>query len=70
MVTPAGPKYVPDRGDAIWLEFNPRAAHEQAGRRPALVLSPRAYNERVGLALVCHITNQAKGYPVEVEIPA
>lgn len=66
----AGSRYVPDRGDAVWLEFNPQAGHEQAGRRPALVLSPRAYNERVGLALVCPITNQAKGYPFEVEIPA
>lgn len=66
----AGGKYVPDRGDAIWLELTPQAGHEQSGRRPALVLSPRAYNERVGLALVCPITNQAKGYPFEVEIPA
>ena len=63
-------EYVPDRGDAIWLEFNPQSGREQAGSRPALVLSPRAYNQRVGLALVCPITNQAKGYPFEVEIPA
>lgn len=61
--------FVPDRGDAIWLELTPQAGHEQADRRPALVLSPRAYNGRVGLALVCPITNQAKGYPFEVEIP-
>lgn len=61
--------YTPDRGDAVWLEFTPQAGHEQAGRRPALVLSPRAYNERAGLALVCPITNQAKGYPFEVAIP-
>lgn len=59
-MTRAHARYVPDRGDAIWLEFNPQAGHAQAGRRPALVLSPRAYNERVGLALVCPITNQTK----------
>lgn len=68
-MTRAAARYVPDRGDAIWFEFNPQAGHEQAGRRPALVVSPRAYNERVGLALVCPITNQAKGYPFEVDIP-
>ena len=69
MTQPSG-VYVPDRGDAVWLEFNPQAGHEQAGRRPALVLSPRAYNQRVGLALVCPITNHVKGYPFEVEIAA
>ncbi|MBC7673134.1 MAG: endoribonuclease MazF [Polaromonas sp.] len=62
--------YVPDRGDAIWLEFNPEAGHEQAGRRPALVLSPKAYNQKTGLALVCPIASQVKGYPFEVSIPA
>lgn len=62
--------YVPARGDAIWLAFNPQAGHEQAGRRPALVLSPAAYNGRVGLALLCPITSQVKGYPFEVAIPA
>lgn len=62
--------YVPDRGDAIWLEFTPQAGHEQSGRRPALVLSPRAYNQKVGLVLVCPITSQAKGYPFEVAVPA
>ena len=61
--------YVPDRGDAIWLDFDPQSGHEQAGRRPALVLSPGAYNGLVGLALVCPITNQPKGYPFEVVIP-
>ena len=61
--------YVPDRGDVIWISLNPQAGHEQAGRRPALVLSPAAYNGRVGLALLCPITNQAKGYPFEVRIP-
>jgi mRNA interferase MazF len=61
--------YVPDRGDAVWLDFNPQAGHEQAGRRPALVLSPSAYNKKVGLAIICPITNQVKGYPFEVAIP-
>ena len=62
--------YVPERGDVVWITLDPRAGHEQAGRRPALVLSPSAYNGRVGLALLCPITNQAKGYPFEVPIPA
>ena len=53
----------------MWLDFNPRAGHEQGGRRPALVVSATAYNKRVGLALVCPVTNQAKGYPFEVELP-
>jgi mRNA interferase MazF len=53
----------------VWLEFDPQAGHEQARRRPALVLSPRAYNERVGLALVCPLTSQVKGYPFEVAVP-
>jgi mRNA interferase MazF len=60
--------YFPERGDLIWLEFNPQAGHEQAGRRPGLVVSPKAYNQRVGLALVCPITSRAKGYPFEVLI--
>lgn len=63
-------RYVPDRGDAVWLAFDPQAGHEQAGRRPALVVSPKAYNARVGLALVCPITSQVKGYPFEVVLPA
>jgi mRNA interferase MazF len=54
----------------IWLTFTPPAGHEQAGRRPAVVVSPRAYNERVKLALVCPVTSQAKGYPFEVALPA
>ncbi len=58
--------YIPDRGDMIWIAFNPQAGHEQAGRRPALVLSPVAYNSRVGLALLCPITTRIKGYPFEV----
>lgn len=63
-------KFVPKRGDAIWIALDPQAGHEQAGRRPALVLSPEAYNRRVGLALLCPITNQAKGYPFEVPLPS
>ena len=61
--------YVPQRGDIIWITLSPRAGHEQAGRRPALVLSPVTYNGRVGLALLCPLTNQIKGYPFEVLIP-
>jgi len=61
--------YVPDRGDAVWITLNPQAGHEQAGRRPAVVLSPAAYNGRVGLAILCPITNQIKGYPFEVVLP-
>lgn len=61
--------YVPDRGDVVWLHFNPQAGHEQAGRRPALVISPKAYNRKVGLALFCPITSQVKGYPFEVKLP-
>jgi len=59
----------PERGDVVWLQFNPRAGSEQAGHRPALVISPRSYNQRVGLALVCPITSRIKGYPFEVEVP-
>ncbi|MBI3960358.1 MAG: endoribonuclease MazF [Chloroflexi bacterium] len=62
--------YVPERGDTVWIRFNPQAGHEQAGHRPALVLSPAAYNGRVGLAILCPITTQVKGYPFEVEIPS
>ena len=61
--------YVPERGDAVRIQFNPQAGHEQGGRRPALVLSPAAYNGKVGLAVLCPITSQAKGYPFEVRIP-
>ena len=60
----------PDRGDLVWMTFNPQAGHEQAGRRPAVVLSPAAYNVKVGLALLCPITSQVKGYPFEVLLPA
>ena len=62
--------YVPARGDAVWLTFMPQAGHEQAGRRPALVLSPASYNGKVGLAILCPITSQVKGYPFEVATPA
>lgn len=58
----------PDRGDAIWISLNPREGHEQGGRRPALVLSPASYNRKVGLAVICPITGQGKGYPFEVRI--
>jgi mRNA interferase MazF len=61
--------YIPDRGDAVWITLDPQAGHEQAGRCPALVLSPAAYNGRVGLALFCPITSRAKGYPIEVPLP-
>ncbi|NCP16370.1 endoribonuclease MazF [bacterium] len=61
--------YIPERGDLVWLTFNPQAGHEQAGRRPALVLSPAAYNSKVGLAIFCPITSQVKGYPFEVILP-
>jgi mRNA interferase MazF len=61
--------YCPDHGDIVWLTFEPQAGHEQAGRRPALTLSPRAYNRKAGLALFCPITSQVKGYPFEVGLP-
>jgi mRNA interferase MazF len=62
--------YVPDAGDVVWLTFDPQAGREQRGRRPALVLSPRAYNGRTQLAVACPITSQVKGYPFEVALPA
>jgi mRNA interferase MazF len=62
-------RYIPQRGDVIWITLNPRTGHEQAGRRPALVLSPATYNGKVGLAILCPLTNQIKGYPFEVLIP-
>jgi len=61
--------YVPGRGDVVWITLDPQAGHEQRGRRPALILSPAAYNGKVGLALLCPITNQVKGYPFEVALP-
>lgn len=62
--------YVPERGDVVWLEFDQTSGHEQGGRRPGVVLSPRSYNKRVGLALVCPITSRVKGYPFEVVLPS
>ena len=67
MVKPDG--FAPARGDIVWLQFNPRVGHEQSGRRPALVVSPEAYNRKVGLALMCPITARVKGYPFEVLLP-
>jgi mRNA interferase MazF len=60
--------YVPDRGDIVWLQFNPQSGHEQSGKRPALTLSPKTYNQKVGLAIFCPITSQEKGYPFEVKV--
>jgi mRNA interferase MazF len=62
-------KYVPQRGDIVLITLNPQAGHEQAGRRPAVVLSPADYNAKVGLAIICPVTNQVKGYPFEILIP-
>lgn len=61
--------YVPDAGDLVWLTFDPQAGHEQRGRRPALILSPRAYNSKAQLAIACPITSHVKGYPFEVPLP-
>lgn len=63
-------RYIPARGDVIWITLNPQVGHEQAGRRPVLVLSPLSYNAKVGLAILCPVTSQVKGYPFEVVIPA
>jgi len=60
------PSYVPDAGDIVWLEFSPQAGHEQAGHRPALVLSPALYNGKRGMMVCCPMTSQIKGYPFEV----
>lgn len=62
-------RYVPSRGDVVWVSLSPQAGHEQAGRRPALVVSPAAYNGKVGLAVLCPITSRVKGYPFEVRLP-
>jgi len=61
--------HVPDRGDIVWVDFDPQAGHEQAGRRPALIVSPISYNQKVDLALLCPVTNHQKGYPFEVPLP-
>ncbi len=65
MVTP----YVPEPGDIVWLSFDPQAGHEQAGTRPALVVSRASFNQRTGFAWFCPITSQRKGYPFEVVLP-
>ena len=64
----ASQNYVPDQGDLVWLDFDPQAGHEQAGRRPALVLSPKSYNQATKLILCCPVTSRVKGYPFEVVI--
>ena len=61
-------KYIPERGDIVWLNFNPQSGHEQKGQRPALTVSPKEYNEKTGLALFCPITSAVKNYPFEVRI--
>lgn len=60
--------FIPDRGDIVWVDFSPQAGHEQAGLRPALVVSPKSYNQPSGLMLACPITSKTKGYPFEVRI--
>lgn len=61
--------YVPERGDIVWISLNPQAGHEQAGRRPAVVVSPKSYNGKVGLGLFCPVTSKVKDYPFEVTVP-
>ena len=58
--------YVPAAGDVVWLEFDPQAGHEQAGHRPALVVSPASYNGKTGLMVCCPMSTKIKGYPFEV----
>lgn len=65
----SGASYIPRRGDIVWITLNPQTGHEQASRRPAVVLSPASYNEKVGLAVFCPVTTQIKGYPFEVLVP-
>jgi mRNA interferase MazF len=60
--------YVPEKGDIVWLDFDPKAGHAQKGRRPALVISQMSYNEKVGSGIVCPITSKEKGYPFEVKV--
>ncbi len=62
--------YVPDSGDIVWLEFDPQAGHEQAGHRPALVLSAARYNRQRGMMICCPMTSRIKGYPFEVIVKA
>ena len=63
-----GEIFVPEAGDVIWLDLNPQAGHEQAGHRPALVISPKSYNSKTGLLVCCPLTTKSKGYPFEVRI--
>ena len=60
--------YIPSRGDIVWVDFDPQRGHEQAGRRPALTVSPQTYNRKAGLALMCPITSKVKDYPFEVSV--
>ena len=60
--------YVPDKGDLVWINFAPQSGHEQMGKRPALTISPKAYNRKAGLALFCPVTSKEKGYPFEVRL--
>ncbi|MDO8470742.1 MAG: endoribonuclease MazF [bacterium] len=62
------PPYIPSRGDIVWVDFDPQRGHEQAGRRPALTVSPQTYNRKAGLALMCPITSKIKDYPFEVSV--
>ena len=62
-------RYIPQRGDIVWLDFNPQAGHEQRGKRPALIVSPKIYNEKTNLCLCLPITSKIKGYPFEVILP-
>ena len=66
---PGNMGYIPRRGDLVWVNFSPQAGHEQAGRRPAIVLSPDSYNVKIGLALICPVTSRIKGFPFEVLLP-
>jgi mRNA interferase MazF len=68
--TKSGSDYVPDRGDVVWISFDPQLGHEQAGRRPAVVLSLVVYNRGSGLAIMVPVTSHTKGYPFEVPLPA
>lgn len=61
---------IPERGDLVYVNFSPQSGHEQAGRRPGIVLTPALFNQVTGFAVVCPITNQVKGYPYEVLLPA
>lgn len=63
------PAYIPQCGDVIWITLNHQGGHEQAGRRPAIVLSPGAYNGKTGIVILCPVTSLVKGYPFEVRIP-